>query len=81
MSFDGQTADDNRKVLGFAFVPPDTNGAVGAKQYVQMVNVTIAVYDKSDGSLQMGPAPIHSLWNGFGGLCEFGGETPTFSDG
>jgi hypothetical protein len=81
MSFDGQSADDNRRVLGFAFVPPDTNGAVGTKQYVQMVNVTIAVYDKSDGSLQLGPAPIHSLWKDFGGLCEFGGESVFYSDG
>lgn len=81
MSFDGQSADDNRRVLGFAFVPPDTNGAVGTKQYVQMVNVTIAVYDKSNGSLQLGPAPIHALWKDFGGLCEFGGESVFFSDG
>src|SRR5215470_19232742 len=81
INFNGQSAADNRRVLGFAFVPPDTNGAVGASQFVQMVNVTIAVYSKRDGSLLMGPAAIHTLWNGFGGLCENGGATPTFSDG
>ena len=80
-NFDGQSAQDNRNLFGFAFVPPDTNGAVGAKQFLQMVNVTIAVYDKSTGALQLGPAAIHTLWTGFGGLCEFGGGTPTFSDG
>jgi hypothetical protein len=80
-NFDGQSADDNRKVLGFAFVPPDTNGAAGDTQFVQMVNITLAVYDKSSGALQLGPAAIHTLWAGFGGLCEFGGGTPTFSDG
>jgi hypothetical protein len=80
-NFDGQSADDNRKVFGFAFVPPDTNGSVGDTQFVQMVNVTIAVYDKSSGALQLGPAAIHTLWTGFGGICEFGGGTPTFSDG
>jgi hypothetical protein len=79
--FDGQSAADNRRVLGFAFVPPDTNGAVGASQYVQMVNVTIAVYSKRNGALQLGPTPIHSLWNGFGGLCENGGTSATYSDG
>jgi hypothetical protein len=79
--FEGQSAADNRRVLGFAFVPPDTNGAVGATQFVQMVNVTIAVYSKRDGSLQLGPTPIHSLWQGFGGLCENGGTTPQFKDG
>jgi hypothetical protein len=81
LRFDGQSAADNRRVLGFAFVPPDTNGAVGASQYVQMVNVTIAVYAKRDGAVQLGPAPIHSLWSGFGGLCENGGVSATYSDG
>jgi hypothetical protein len=81
LNFDGQSAQDNRNLFGFAFVPPDTNGAVGATQFVQMVNVTIAVYDKSSGALQLGPAAIHTLWSGFGGLCEFGGGTPTFADG
>jgi hypothetical protein len=68
IGFDGQSAADNRRVLGFAFVPPDTSGAVGASQYVQMVNVTIAVYSKRDGALQLGPVPIHTVWQGFGGL-------------
>src|SRR5260370_15483385 len=81
LNFDGQSAQDNRNLFGFAFVPPDTNGAVGATQFVQMVNVTIAVYDKSSGALQLGPAAIHTLWSGFGGLCELGGGTPTFADG
>lgn len=81
LNFDGQSAQDNRNLFGFAFVPPDTNGAVGAKQFVQMVNVTIAVYDKSNGALEFGPAAIHTLWTGFGGLCEFGGGTPTYADG
>src|ERR1700720_1581092 len=64
LNFDGQSAQDNRNLFGFAFVPPDTNGAVGATQFVQMVNVTIAVYDKSSGALQLGPAAIHTLWQG-----------------
>ncbi len=81
LDFDGQSAQDNRDLFGFAFVPPDTNGAVGASQFVQMVNVTIAVYDKATGALELGPAAIHTLWTGFGGLCEFGGGTPTFADG
>jgi hypothetical protein len=81
LNFDGQSAQDNRNLFGFAFVPPDTNGAAGAAQFVQIVNVTIAVYDKSTGVLQLGPKAIHTLWTGFGGLCEFGGGTPTFADG
>src|SRR5581483_11828416 len=51
VSFEGQSANDTRSLLGFAFVPPDTNGAVSSKQYVQVVNVTVSVYDKS-GNVQ-----------------------------
>jgi hypothetical protein len=69
-NFEGQSADDNRKVFGFAFVPPDTNGAAGISQYLQMVNVTLSVYDKRSGARVLGPAAISSLWTGFGGLCE-----------
>jgi hypothetical protein len=72
INFDGQGARDTRNLLGFAFVPPDTNGAVGTTQFVQMVNVTIAVYDKGTGALVLGPALINSIWRGFGGPCEAG---------
>lgn len=50
--------------------PPDTNGAVGATQYVQWVNEDFAVYDKTTGSLTYGPAAGNTLWKGFGGPCE-----------
>ncbi len=72
LNFDGQSAQDTRNLLGFAFVPPDTNGAAGATQFVQIVNVTIAVYDKGTGALVLGPALISSVWRGFGGPCENG---------
>ena len=51
-------------------IPPDTNGAVGATQYVQWVNTSFAVFDKATGSAVYGPAPGNTLWSGFGGLCE-----------
>ncbi len=72
LNFDGQSANDNRNLLGFAFVPPDTNGAVGATQFVQIVNVTLAVYDKSTGAVLLGPETINTVWEGFGGTCEAG---------
>jgi hypothetical protein len=50
--------------------PPDTNGAVGLTQYVQIVNLAYAVYNKSDGTLLAGPSVTNSLWAGFGGDCE-----------
>lgn len=50
--------------------PPDTVGAVGATQYVQWVNTSFAVFDKSTGALLAGPIPGNSLWRDFGGNCE-----------
>src|SRR5712692_850178 len=50
--------------------PPDTNGAVGATQYVQWVNESFAVFDKTTGALVHGPVAGNTLWTGFGGGCE-----------
>src|SRR6266568_825374 len=51
--------------------PPDTNGAVGATQYVQWVNESFAVFSKSTGAILPGfPKPGNTLWSGFGGGCE-----------
>ena len=50
--------------------PPDTNGAVGATQYVQWVNESFAVFDKATGALIHGPVAGNSLWSGFGGGCQ-----------
>ena len=57
---------------GFApnAAPPDTNGAVGATQYVQWVNESFAVFNKSTGALVHGPVAGNTLWSGFGGGCE-----------
>lgn len=49
--------------------PSDTNGAIGATQFVQWVNTAFAVYDKS-GNLLMGPTSGNALWSGFGGPCQ-----------
>ena len=53
--------------------PPDTNGAVGTSQYVQIVNEGYQVFDKATGTSVLGPNSIESVWTGFGGACEFGG--------
>ena len=50
--------------------PPDTNGAVGATQYVQWVNESFAVFAKTTGALVHGPVTGNTLWAGFGGACE-----------
>ena len=50
--------------------PPDTEGAVGATQYVQWVNSSYAVFNKSTGALVLGPVAGNSLFSGFGGGCQ-----------
>jgi hypothetical protein len=51
--------------------PPDTNGAVGATQYVQWVNESFAVFDKTTGAIASGfPKTGNTLWSGFGGGCQ-----------
>ena len=70
VSFDG---------IGFPGVscnclPPDTDGEVGATQYVQMVNEGFQVFDKATGASLLGPVGISTLWTGFGGVCEFNGD-------
>ena len=59
--------------------PPDTNGAVGLtvgsiNQYVQWVNTSFAVFDKSTGALLAGPTPGNALWTGFSGGCEMNND-------
>ena len=61
---------------GFApnAAPPDTNGAVGSTQYVQWVNESFAVFNKTTGALVLGPRPGNTLWSGFGGGCEINND-------
>jgi hypothetical protein len=49
-------------------LPPDTNGEVGATQYVQTVNSDFAVYSKT-GSVLRGATPINQLWAGTDSEC------------
>ena len=62
LNFDGQGAD--------GVAPPDTEGAVGATQYVQWVNLEYNVYNKTTGAKTLGPIQGNSLWSGFGGVCQ-----------
>jgi len=54
-------------------VPPDTDGAVGSTQYVQIVNEGYQVFDKTTGASVLGPLGISSIWSGFGGVCQTNG--------
>jgi hypothetical protein len=55
---------------GCGCLPPDTNGDVSDQHFVQWVNSSWAVYDKTDGSVVQAPTPGNSFFVGFGGECE-----------
>ena len=49
-------------------LPPDPSGDIGLTHYVQMVNLSLAIWNR-EGTLLYGPADTNSLWQGFGGAC------------
>jgi hypothetical protein len=49
--------------------PPDVNGHVGATQYVQWNNTAFAVFNKTTGALEYGPAAGNTLFQALGGAC------------
>jgi hypothetical protein len=51
-------------------IPSSTNGEAGINQYVQLVNRSMAVFSKTNGSLLLGPFPTNDIWADFGGRCE-----------
>jgi hypothetical protein len=63
-NFEGQGSVDSGggSAAGCLCLPPDTNGAVGPTQYVQMVNTVFSVYDKA-GTRLSGPTPINALFS------------------
>ncbi len=70
IDFDGIDDASQAVQSGVLVAPPDTNGAVGATQFVQWVNLAFAVFDKTTGALVFGPKAGNFLWTGFGDPCE-----------
>jgi hypothetical protein len=64
LTFEGMSNQDNFNVFGFRVNPPDPNGEVGPNNFVEMINLVFAVYDKA-GNLLAGPIDTGSLWAGF----------------
>jgi hypothetical protein len=63
-NFEGLSNQDNFNIFGFRVNPPDPVGDVGPNHYVEMVNLTFAVYSKS-GVLLLGPVDTGTLWSNF----------------
>ncbi len=63
-NFEGLSNQDNFNIFGFRVNPPDPNGEVGPNNYVEIINLVFAVYDKNGNKL-VGPVDTGSLWAGF----------------
>lgn len=63
-NFEGLRNEDNFNVVGIRVNPPDPIGDVGPNNYVEMVNVTFAVFDKQ-GNRLLGPVDTGTLWSNF----------------
>jgi hypothetical protein len=63
-NFEGLGQQDNFNVLARRVNPPDPVGDVGPNHYVEMVNLTFAVYSKT-GTRLLGPVDLGALWVGF----------------
>jgi hypothetical protein len=63
LSFDAVREDENNAQV------PDTNGAVGTAQFVEITNFDYAVYDKTGKNL-LPPTNTNTIFSGFGGRCE-----------
>jgi len=64
LSFDAVREDEENAQV------PDTNGAVGGTQFVEITNFDYAVYDKTSGKIVQQPTNTNTIFTGFGGLCE-----------
>jgi hypothetical protein len=64
LSFDAIRQDQNNAQV------PDTNGAVGATQFVEITNFDYAVYDKATGKKILPPTNTNTIFSGFGGRCQ-----------
>ena len=60
LTFEGMANQDNFNVFGFRVNPGDPNGEVGPNNFVEMINLVFAVYDKA-GNLLAGPIDTGSL--------------------
>lgn len=63
-NFSGQSTFSN---------PPDCNGTAGPNHYMQTINVTYTIYDKS-GNTVAGPSPLNTLFSGVPGANNNDGD-------
>ncbi len=65
LSLDGASSQDNANLFGSRVLPPDTVGDVGPNHYVQMVNSSYRIFDKTGAPLTP-PRKLSSLFTALG---------------
>lgn len=78
-SFSG-LGDYDVRLLGRALVPPDTMGAVGTDQFVQLINGGFGVFSKKTGHL-LGATSDTGFWNQLGQIGTGGDPRILFDHG
>ena len=72
------TSDYNTRALGIGLIPPDTMGAVGTTQYVQLINGSFSVYSKATGLLAAPRKTDSNFWQAAGGSSTGGDPRVAF---
>ena len=78
VNFTGST-DRTTRTLGIGLIPPDTMGAVGTTQYVQLINGSFSVYNKATGALAAPRVTDSAFWTA-AGLSTTGGDPRVLFD-
>jgi len=68
ISFEGANSNDNFNYNFTQVLPPDTEGAVGPHDYVQVINEIITVFDKTTGAIRVKES-LPGLWSGAASPC------------
>src|SRR5947207_15267820 len=61
LTFEGLANQDNFNIFGLRINPGEPNAEVSPNNFVEMINLVFAVYDKA-GNLLAGPLDAGSLW-------------------
>lgn len=77
--FEG-TSDYNTRALGIGLIPPDTMGAVGTTQYVELINGSFSVYNKATGALAAPRITDSTFWTTKAGGQATGGDPRVLFD-
>ncbi len=65
MTFEGLSAEDNKDVAAFRYIPSDANGDIGPNHYVQTVNAVYRVFDRQ-GTPAIPPMKYSTLFASLG---------------